>query len=159
MDLQTSEHAIEFEDVELQELIDSLEKWGEQYGIRLKLLGAVGLDRKCTGFVDKAGNYVYYNPMNLETFEYYELFYDERLRPPDGVGDAYQEWDTMCILRPDTDDGEGEIAGIKEALRQLKIWTDHLDALGELEVKPYDTGLRGMKALFMGETGYAIKLV
>jgi hypothetical protein len=45
-----------------------------------------------------------------------------------------------------------------EAMRQLNIWINHLESLGELEIETYSTGADGMQAAFTGLVGYAIRV-
>ena len=158
-----NESVIEFEDPELEEVINHLEKWGEEHGLIFKLVAQIGFGRDCVTFApkDHPDGCVAYNPLNYKTLEYISDVYDDRLQAlPAGVSDAYHKDNYLCVLRYDGEgNGEVEIEGFKKALEQLKIWTDYLDSLGRVEVVPYTTGLRGFEAIFVGETGYTLKLV
>jgi hypothetical protein len=157
-------NGIDFEDAELEALIDYLEEWGEERGMKFMLVGTVGFGRPCVGYVSKyqADQFVSYNPVHLKTYEHIESVYDERLVPPEGVKDAYHKGTYLCVLRheeEDEKDGTAELAGFKEAVRQLKEWTDHLDSFGEAKIVAYDTGSEGMQEIFIPRTGFALALV
>jgi hypothetical protein len=141
-------NGIDFEDAELEALIDYLEEWGEERGMKFMLV--------------QADQFVSYNPVHLKTYEHIESVYDERLVPPEGVKDAYHKGTYLCVLRheeEDEKDGTAELAGFKEAVRQLKEWTDHLDSFGEAKIVAYDTGSEGMQEIFIPRTGFALALV
>ena len=155
------ESQIEFEDPELEETINHLEKWGEEHGLVFKLVAQIGFGRDCVTFApkDSPDGCVAYNPVDYKTFEYISGVYDDLLQAPAGVSDAYHKDNYLCVLRHNADgDGEEVMVGFKTALAQMKAWTDHLDTLGRVEVVPYTTGLRGFEAIFVGETGYALKI-
>lgn len=157
------ESEIEFDDPEREALIDYLEQWGKKRGLEFKLVAEVGNSRACVGFLDKRvphSNFVDYNPLDMDTYDAIDGLYDERLRPPDEVKDAYHKFDCLCVLRHDADGtGEEVLIGFNVALKQMKAWIDHLDTFGRVVSQRYETGAMGAQALFTGEYGYALKIV
>jgi hypothetical protein len=136
--------------------MDKIRQQLEQFAIKHKLIledhGEVGFGRPCVGYI-KGNGYVDYNPHLplTDDFEFPPVFPDDDIyRPPygDGVKDAYHKHDCLAVLVHDDD--------YNEALRQLAIWVDDLEARG-VYVAEYHTGAQGLQALLTGLIGYAIR--
>lgn len=127
----------------------------EAFCLKHKLIfeerGEVGFGRECVGLLSKRGGYLDYNPFSLaEPFASIDGLQDHRLRAPLTVKDAYHKHECFAILV------EGEDYG--EAIRQLAIWVEYLESLGELEIVSYETGATGMQVMMSGLVGYALKV-
>jgi hypothetical protein len=129
------------------EIYQNLQRFANEHKLILEDHGEVGFGRPCVGFLH-GHNYVDYNPMNLESFEYIPGFkIDDPV--PSGVN-AYHKHDCMAVLVENDD--------YDEALRQLNEWVKHLESLGTVEIVQYETGARGMQAVISGFFGKAIKI-
>jgi hypothetical protein len=156
------ESQTEFEDPELEALVDYLEDWGKERGLIFNLVARIGVGRDCVSFSERSEphNAIAYNPIDYQSFEYVPEVYSERLMPPADVEDAYHKDNYFCVLRYHGEgNGEVEIEGFKKALKQMKAWTDYLDGLGQVKAVRYRTGAVGPQAMFTGEYGYALKIV
>lgn len=127
----------------------------ETFCLKHKLIfeehGEVGFGRECVGLLSKRGGYLDYNPFSLaEPFAPIDGFEDHRLRAPLTVRDAYHKHECFVILVEDDNYGE--------AIRQLAIWVEYLESLGDLEVVQYETGATGMQVMMSGLIGYALKV-
>lgn len=110
--------------------------------------GEVGFCRPCVGFAH-GDSFVAHNPFDYETLEPIPDFEDDRLNPPDGVGDAYHKHDCLCVLVEDDN--------YDAAMGQLLTWVRHLESIGELEVAHYKTGATGAQLLMVGVLAKAIR--
>lgn len=120
----------------------------QEFANRFKLIfedeGECGFGRECVGLM-KNTNWVNYNPINMETYENIEEFYDERLYEI-APEDAYHKHNCLAVL------GRGE-----KAIRQLSEWVDKLNDLGAT-IEQYETGATGMQAMFSGVYNYTVSI-
>ena len=142
--------------------IDQAKEICNRFASTFKLIfkeeGEVGFGRECVGFVTEHGSYLDYHPysstykpgeINVSGFEEIKEFAKVNLHAPDGI-ESYHKHDCLAVL------GSGD-----EAIIQLAKWVLHMEAQaekanGQLFVAEYDTGRRGMQAMFSGATGRAI---
>jgi aminoglycoside phosphotransferase family enzyme len=122
----------------------NIEEFANKHNLIFEEEGECGFGRECVGLLYGL-NYVAYNPTDSINYDYIEEFYDERfcdITP----SDAYHKYDCLAVL------GRGDIA-----IRQLSDWIDELNKIG-VKVDKYETGATGIRAIFSGEFGMAIRV-
>ena len=106
--------------------------------------GGCGIGRKCVGFLGKNGNWIDYNPIDMETYDPIKYLECEALEPPKGT-DAYHKHNCLAVL------GRGEVA-----INGLASWVVKMELAGTVEIKEYSTGATGRQAAMTGATGYTV---
>lgn len=96
-----------------------IQEFANRHGLVFDANGEIGFGRPCVGL--RHGDcFAYYNPYGAE-----EL-HDDRLYPPDSVGNAYHKDNCVAVL------GSGD-----DAIRQLADWLRHYDEVGvEIYMRP-----------------------
>lgn len=128
----------------LEECRENIQAFANRFKIVFDDEGECGFGRECVG-IRHGDNWVAYNPVNREDYEYIEEFYDERLSEI-APKDAYHKYDCLAVL------GRGE-----EAIRQLSDWVDRLNELGVV-IDEYETGATGIQVLICGATDKAVRI-
>lgn len=130
---------------------DRLRDFAARHGLTLVTQGEVGFGRPCVGLAI-GNNYVDYAPYSDATLDPLPGFTPDALAPPEVVRDAYHKADVLAVL------AGGHPPDYDEALRQLALWVEHIEAQGEIEVVPYPTGAKGLQVLISGVFGHAVRL-
>ncbi len=134
----------------MNDVLKKLTDFATKHDLRLETCGEVGFGRSCVGFQDKLrGNYVDYNPGKIVGNEYQYIWtYDLRLDEA-ATENSYHKHRCMAVL----------VHGDYEsALRELAFWVDCLESQGEVYIEKFDTGSRGLQAIFSGEAGMALRI-
>ena len=105
--------------------------------------GKCGFGRECVGF--KTENWINHNPMHAETYEPIAGTECGKAHPPEKTPDAYHKHDCLAVL------GRGD-----DAIIQLAEWVVNMNASGDVEIVDFDTGAKGVQALFSGLTGKTV---
>lgn len=115
----------------------------------------IGFGRPCVAFAKgepETELFVTYNPLDLESFR--PIWVDPVLEAPDCAPNHYHKSDTMAVLY-----GEGYAESADAAMIELALWVKAWEALGELRIEEYSTGVRGpYRAMMIGEKGFGVRL-
>jgi len=128
----------------IEQCIANIQEFANKNKVVFDSEGECGFGRECVG-LRSGDNWLSYNPLNMETYDPIEKYYDDRhyeLSPEN----AYHKGDYLCVL------GRGD-----GAIRELSEWVDELKHL-DASVVPFETGATGFQALISGTIGYTVIL-
>ena len=123
-----------------------LERFALDHKLILQDEGEVGFGRLCVGFT-KRECYVDYVRRDQS---HGAIWNDERLRPPEGVVDAYHKHECMAVLSRSEDRSE--------ALRQLIIWVKHYNELGVVVTEYSNENLDVLSIMMKGTHSYCFQV-
>lgn len=128
----------------------------QTFANRLKIVfqdhGACGFGRPCVGFMH-GDSYIDYNPIYMAPPDYTSIElvpHDSRLAAPADI-DAYHKHDCFAVLHHGHED-----AAYDEAIKQLALWVQHLEAQGDVQLLEYATRATGVQAIWSGLVGHAL---